>query len=755
MKFMSIFSRAKSIAAITAVSIGLTICLFVIDIPILHIFELKLYDLRVQKRGLQQPAPVVALAMIDEKSLDREGRWPWPRSKIATLIERLSEDGAKVIGFDIGFLEPEDNASAVLPTKSSQMSSIRQDIAQDRQPGVSLEGIRRDINDQLLADALRNSSAKTILGYFFHMRASDLNYDIGENEISRQLSLINKSKYPLILHEDLEVGDQAFISAYAPESNLKILTDAADASGFFTVTSDRDGVVRRAPLMIKCGEDLFPHLTVLSVWYYLDQPQLIVKVPEYGVEGIMMGPGFIPTDENGQMRINYLGPPKTFAHYSVTDIINGDLPPGTFKDRIVLVGTTAVGTHDMRSTPVSPIHPGVEIHANIIDNMLTGRFIAKPQWSRIFDLIAIFFMGLLPGFYLPRVNSGKGLVIALLIATVYAVLVHWLFVQSNLWLNMVYPLIALAVSNSFTTVYQFATVERDRRRIKGTFRQYVSPLVIDKMLKDPGQLQLGGEEKVLTVLFSDLKGFTGYSEHYGPKEMISILSEYFNRMSEEIFKRHGTLKEYVGDEIMAFYGAPIDQSDHAKRACETALAMRDARRQLSAEWSESGRPALYARTGINTGPMLVGNLGSRYRFAYGVLGDHVNLGSRLEGLNKVYNTDILVGENTYAMVKDDFILRSLELVRVVGREQFVRVYELLDRADAVLSSSHRRALEFYSAGHEAYCQQHWQQAIDLFERALKQLPDDGPSQTMLGRCRLYQQSPPPEDWACVYEPKTK
>jgi adenylate cyclase len=404
---------------------------------------------------------------------------------------------------------------------------------------------------------------------------------------------------------------------------------------------------------------------------------------------------------------------------------------------------------------MSPIHPGVEIHANIIDNMLTGRFITKPQWSRIFDLLSIIFVGLMPGLYLPRVHAGKGLIIALLIITLYVVFVFWLFIHANVWLNMVYPLIALAVSNSMITVYQFATVERDRRKIKGTFRQYVSPLVIEKMLKDPDQLQLGGEEKMLTVLFSDLQGFTSHSERFGPAEMIKILSEYFNRMSHEIFKRHGTLKEYVGDEIMAFFGAPIDQPDHAKRACETALAMRDARRQLSIEWSQSGRPALFARTGINTGPMLVGNLGSRYRFAYGVLGDHVNLGSRLEGLNKVYNTEILVGENTYTMVKDDFILRSLELVRVVGREQFVRVYELVDRADAPLTDVHREALELYAAGHVAYCQQYWQQAISHFEKALERFPEDGPSQTMLGRCRLYQQSPPPEDWACVYEPKTK
>jgi adenylate cyclase len=587
------------------------------------------------------------------------------------------------------------------------------------------------------------------------MNAADLNYEIGKAEIDRQLALIDKSKYPLILEEDPETADHAFITAHAPESNVKVLSDSADASGFFTVTSDRDGVVRRVPLMIKCGEHLFPHLTVLGAWHFLDRPQLIVKVPRYGVEGIQMGPRFIPTDENGQMRINYLGPPKTFPHYSITDILHRRTPAGTFTDRIVLVGATAVGTHDLRSTPMSPVFPGVEIHANIIDNILTGRFITKPQWSQIFDLMAILTIGMLPGFYLARVKAVPGFLISLGIFGLHIIVTRWLFVHLSLWLNMVYPLISLMISNTCITVFRYTTVERERKRIKGTFRQYVAPMVIEEMLKDPERLTLGGEEKELTVLFSDLERFTSYSEIYGPREMIKILSEYFDRMSEEIFKQRGTLKEYVGDEIMAFFGAPIHHPDHAKRACEAALAMRDGLRRLCEGWIDIDRPFMRARTGINSGPMLLGNLGSRYRFAYGVLGDQVNLGSRLEGLNKRYGTDILIGENTYALVKDDFILRDLDLVRVVGREQCVRVYELIARAGDILPPEHLGALEAYAAGYDEYCRQHWPQAIAHFERALSLRPDDGPSATMLERCRFYQEDPPPEDWECVYEPETK
>ena len=754
MKLPNIQRYLKGVFAITLLSVILTAFLFLIDVPILHLIELKLYDMRFQQRRPQPPSGVVAMAMIDEKSLDQEGRWPWPRSKMAELLEKLSQDGAKVVAFDIGFLEPEENPNLNLP-RGVQPVPLPVTKPEHRRPGESLERLQKDLSDRLLADALERSRPATILGYFFHMHAEDLNYDIGKAEIDRQLAVIDKSKYPLIMQEAPDQSPQPFITAHSPESPIKLLSDAADAAGYFTVTSDRDGVVRRAPLMIKCGENLFPHLTVLSVWHFLDRPQLIVTVPRYGVAGIQMGGGFIPTDENGQIRINYMGPPKTFPHYSITDILNKRLPAGTFTDRIVLVGATAIGTHDMRATPINPVFPGVEIHASIIDNILTGRFITKPHWARIFDLLAILTIGMLPGLYLSRVKAVPGFFISLIIVTLHVLVTRWLFVYYNLWLNMVYPLMALAISYTFVTVFRYTTVERERRRIKGTFRQYVAPLVIEEMLKDPDQLKLGGEEKVLTVLFSDLERFTSYSERYGPTEMIKILSEYFTRMSAEIFKQRGTLKEYVGDEIMAFFGAPIHHPDHAKRACEAALAMRDTRERLSEEWADTGRPVLHARTGINTGPMLLGNLGSEYRFAYGVLGDQVNLGSRLEGLNKQYKTNIIIGENTYAMVKDDFILRDMDLVRVVGKEQCVRVYELVGRLSDKLSPEHEGALEAYAAGYDEYCLQHWPRAKAHFKKALSLRPGDGPSKTMLERCRFYEGAPPPEDWECVFEPKTK
>ena len=275
------------------------------------------------------------------------------------------------------------------------------------------------------------------------------------------------------------------------------------------------------------------------------------------------------------------------------------------------------------------------------------------------------------------------------------------------------------------------------------------------MLKNPEQLALGGEEKNLTVLFSDLADFTTYSERLAPNEMVNILSEYFAEMTEIIFACSGTLKEYVADELMAIFGAPLEQSDHAQQACFAALAMQDRLRVLRRTWSETGRPALKARVGINSGPMLVGNLGSRYRFSYGALGDQVNLASRLEGLNREYGTEILIGENTARLVQGTFLLRELDMVQVKGRKQPVRLYELLDRTGVILPDIKEQALSVYAAGLDAYRRQRWQEAFNLFQQAQALWPEDEPSHVMSRRCRIYRKTPPEKGWKGVFQQVTK
>jgi adenylate cyclase len=739
-------------ASLMLASLLAVLALYGFDIPVLELLELKTYDLRFVSRGAQKPSPAVAMVVIDEKSLEVEGRWPWPRTKIAALIDAISGDGAKVVGFDVIFSEPDENSQlALIDQLAGQLDTLAINDARLRH--FVTERRRNADNDLALAEAIKRSKTAVVLGYFFHDQ-STLEYQLDPGETERRLQQIAGSKYPRVRHRGQPGQASPFIKAQAPQTNLQVFNDVAASSGYFSLQGDRDGVLRWMPLVIQGGEDLFPPLGLVCAWHYLGRPPLTVDVGNHGVEGIQVGQRFVPTDEAGRLLINYLGRPKTFPYFSVTDVLAGKVPAGTFKDRIVLVGATAVATYDLRNTPFDPRYPGTEVHATVIDNILTQSFMAKPEWSRAFDVLAIVAMSALTGVALTRLSPIRGLLFTAGLFALYIFLARWLFVGARMWLNMVYPLLALMTVYIALTVYSYVTEQRERKKIKGTFKQYVAEHVVEEMIKDPSRLKLGGEEKVLTVLFSDLEGFTTYSERHSAHEMTEMLAEYYNRVTEQVFLYRGTLKEYVGDELLAFFGAPLEEANHAHRACEAALAMREQTRALATEWAEIGRPHIRARTGINSGPMVVGNLGSKYRFAYGVVGDQVNLGSRLEGLNKVYGTDIIIGENTAALVENAFRLRELDMVRVKGRTQAVRIYELIGRAETALVSAHDEALWAYAEALEAYRKGMWTEALALFHQALGLRPDDGPSRTLARRCREYRDAPP-EPWDGVFDQQFK
>ena len=741
--------------SITLVSILLVITLFFTGVPILEFIELKAYDLRFLSRKLRKPAFPIVLAVIDEKSLDVEGRWPWPRSKFARLIDYLSADGAKVIGLDIGFLEPDENSSLQVINKIE--NKLKSAGAPNSDLSRYLNDIKKDAdNDLALADSIKKSSATVVLGYFFHTSQQGSGYRISPAEIENQLERIEPSQYQLIISEGQEPAESPFLRAYAPESNLELLSRATPYAGWFNTIPDYDGVLRWAPMVIQCGGDIFPPLAMETVWNYLDQPQLVVQVEIYGVEGIHMGQRFIPTDPLGRMLINYLGPPKTFPHYSISDILNGMIPKGTFKDALVLVGATAEGIYDSRNTPFSTVHPGLEVHANIAEDILSQSYLNIPKRADIYNLITIMAMGIMVGMVLPRLNALKGALFAVMLFGIYIVFNSWIFSTTGLWLNMVYPLLALLITYVAITVYRYFTEERQRKAIKSTFSRYASRRVIDQMLDNPDQLKLGGEVRHITVLFCDLAGFTSYSEIYTPNAMIDILGEYFNEMTEKVFAYEGLLKEYVGDELMAIFGAPLTQEDHAQKGLFDGPGdERPAANAARRAWADLDRPQLTARTGINSGHMLVGNIGSKYRFSYGALGDDVNLGSRLEGLNKQYGTDILIGENTANLVQEHFRLRKMDYVRVKGKEKPVRVYELLGVAGIRFSEEKERQLQIYNEGFEAYQSQRWAEAFEIFKAGQEMFPKDKSFQTMTIRCRIYRDDPPTGEWDGAFRERRK
>jgi adenylate cyclase len=745
----------------TSITIGLTILiliLFGMGISLFELIELKTYDLRLKSRGVEQPSPQVVMAAIDEKSLDVEGRWPWPRSRIAKFIDILSEDGAKVIGFDIGFPEPDENSKLQLLNELDQ--KIKAFQIKDTNLKAFLEESKIDAdNDLALANAIKRSRAKIVLGYWFYMEKAFINFEIDDEKFKKQLQLISNSRYP-ITYENADLYVDPFETAYAPEPNIEILSQAAKSSGYLNHVPDlegdsRDGIIRSFTLIIKCGQETYSPLSIQTVWNYLDQPQLMVRAASYGID-ILMGDRIIPLDESGRILLNYLGPEKTFPYYSVSDILHNQFTKGTFKDKIVIVGATALGLGDTVNTPFSTTaeYPGPEIHATIIDNILKRDFLHKPQWTKIYDVIAILILGLLAGFVIQRLDAIKGILFTSFLFIIHIIAGTWLFTQFALWVNIVYPLLALTLIYTSLTLFRYFTEEVERKKIRGAFSYYVSSSVVNEMLKSPEKLKLGGDKRDLSVLFSDIRGFTTISEGLTPEELVHLLNEYLTVMTDIVFKYDGTLDKYMGDAIMAIYGAPVDKPDHPSRACQSALDMMEGLKKLNEKWIQEGKKPLDIGIGINTGMMMVGNMGSDQRFDYTVMGDAVNLGSRLEGANKAYQTHILLSDSTHERVKNEFICMELDSVRVKGKTLPVNIFELIGRPQDV-SAEQREAIKFFLKGLHLYKKQRWDEAISAFEIVTAMNRHNYAAKLYIARSNNLKSNPPGQDWDGVFTMKTK
>jgi adenylate cyclase len=556
------------------------------------------------------------------------------------------------------------------------------------------------------------------------------------------ISPLNRSK------ASKKADEQTFVHAYSAVSNLKMLADVAENSGYFNAFPDSDGVIRWAPLVIKFQDEYYSSLPISMLLHYLEWPMLSLKIADFGVESVKLDNLVIPTDEAGRLLVNFLGPAKSFPHYSLTDIIHSRLSPELFKDKIVIVGATATGIYDMRVTPFSAVYPGVEIHATVIDNILHQNFLIHSGWTKFIDICMIMLLGFIVGISIPRANAVHGVLLILILLIVFVGINTYLFAHYNIWLNLIYPVLTMMTIYLAITVYRYITEEREKKKIRGAFQYYLTASVINEMLKDPTKLKLGGDKKALSVLFSDIRGFTTVSETLTPEELVHLLNEYLTAMTDIVFKYDGLLDKYMGDAIMAVYGAPLDQPDHAVRACRTALDMMEELKKLQKKWSEEGRPVLNIGVGINSGDMVVGNMGSQMRFDYTVMGDSVNLGSRLEGINKEYGTNIVISEYTYAAVKDILLCRELDSVRVKGKKLPVRIYELIgEKKDA---APHEAFLRRFEAGLEKYKQAQWDEAIAAFKQVLEIRPGDPPSELYIRRCKDLKENPPPLPWDGVF-----
>jgi adenylate cyclase len=529
------------------------------------------------------------------------------------------------------------------------------------------------------------------------------------------------------------------------------IAHSAAALGHVNVAFDTDGTPRYEHPVLEYRGEYYPSLVVQVVRAYLGlRPE---EVTVRFRDGIQLGPTAIPTDESMRLLVNYLGPPGTFPTYAFANVLQGHLSDSTFRDAIVLIGGTASGLGDTFATPFAAALSGVERHATVIDNILRQDFLHRRHATALLDLAAIVLMGLSVGWLSPKCPSYWGSVAAVGLGGMYVAANLPAFTWASLWVNLLFPLVAVAVNQSAITLCKYLTEERQKRLVRQAFQYYLHPTVVDQVSQNPHLLTLGGESRELTVLFSDIRSFSAIAEGLSPEALVHLLKEYLTIMTRVVFRHNGLLDKYIGDAIMAVYGAPLHDPEHAYRACRSALEMMEELRALRARWDSQGLPPLNIGIGINTAVMVVGNMGSELRFDYTVMGDGVNLASRLEGANKEYGANIIVSESTWEQVRDRLATRELDVVRVQGKVQPTRIFEVLGTPP--LGPDYAALSGPFEAGLRAYRAHQWEDAIRRFQQALEAVPGDPPSGLCIQRCKTFMAAPPPPGWDGVYTMQTK
>ena len=628
MKKSSIKKVGIYIALVVAIALSV---LHVRHFRFFEVLEEKTLDLRFTMRGKVAPGPETVIAVIDEKSINKLGRFPWPRSVWGRVVDRLTEEGSKVIVFDVFFSERESVES-----------------------------------DDLFQRAIMRSG-RVILPVVFDF--SETGYK-ESGFTGKKLDFMTPSAYSVLKNTDEPFSP---LKAKMVLPTLLRFSAFSKALAHINMIPDMDGTIRWEVLAIEYQGDYYAPIGLQAARLFRGLKSEDLALDYRG--SVQLGDTTIPVDGFGRMLINFRGPNNTFPMYSISDILDRTIRARAFRDKIVLIGATAQGIYDLRVTPFSTNMAGIEKHASVVDTILRGDFIYRTE-ATVIPLILLF-AGLL-GIYLPRLGAkaGAGLFLALFVG--YGWIVYYLFISKGIWFNFVYPSSALVFGYTSQTAYRFFTEERRARDIRKMFSSYVSKRIVDELIRDPSKARLGGERKEITVLFSDIRGFTSFSEKHQPEEVVSMLNEYLGAMTDIVFKYDGTLDKFIGDAIMALWGAPIGQPDHAERAVRCALAMGEKLGELQKKWADEGKPVLDTGIGINTGEMVVGNMGAEgKKMDYTVIGDHVNLGARVESLTRQYNNHIIITEFTYEKVKDIVEVNKLGSVTVKGKERPLVIYDLV------------------------------------------------------------------------------
>ena len=682
-------------------------------------------------------AKPVAIVDIDEKSLAKLGQWPWSRTRIADLITNLTKLGAVVVAFDIVFAEPD---------------RLNPDVAADTIRNLD-EDTRAKLralpsNDQIFADAMRRSHV--VLG------ESGLPYVLSEYDNTLPLTglaMLGEEPQPFLLN---------FPGLLR---NIHVLEQAAAGRGLFTIKTERDGIVRRVPMMMQAQGATMPSLSFEVLRVATGTDTIFIKSEKAGIKSIAVKGFEVPTDRNGQLWVHFARHDPTI-YVSAVDVLEGRVAPEMIARKLVLIGTSAVGLLDVKTTPIDPVMPGVEIHAQVLESALTRAVLSQPNYGIAIEFCAALVLGILVIAFAPLFGPITLVAVGALLASLLVGTSWYFYTQHRLLIDFTYPLLS-TTSIYLTLIFtSFVREQAQRRQIRSAFGQYLSPALVAQLAQSPEKLVLGGEEREMTIMFSDVRGFTTISESYkhDPQGLTALMNRFLTPLTNAILARKGTIDKYMGDAIMAFWNAPLDDREHQLNACEAAVDMLERidvlnkQRELEAQEGGHAYIPLNVGVGLNTGVCVVGNMGSDLRFDYSVLGDSVNLASRLEGQSKEYGFPIIVGSKTALAVKDKFAILELDFIMVKGKKEPEVIYAIAGREDTAQSGRFQRLRNLTIEMLACYRSRDWEGALAAIERGRR--TDEAHVLELLynlyeTRILGYQKNPPPEDWNGAFALLTK
>jgi adenylate cyclase len=719
------FGRAR--AACLILLLGLA-ALRVADPPALEELRLRSFDMfQVIEPRVKTARPVV-IVDIDEKSLARYGQFPWPRTRIADLVTRLTELKAVVIAFDIAFPEPDRTN----PAAAADAIAGLDDATRDKLRALPS-------NDQRLAEAVRRS--RVVLG---ESGTSTPGGELDKTLPLTGLAMLGGDPLPYL------------VSFPGLLRNLPELEAAAAGRGLFTIRNERDGIVRRVPMLMQAQGATMPALTFEMLRVATGTDTIFVKSDRAGIKSVAVQGFEIPTDRNGQLWVHFARHDPGI-YVSAADVLDGSAPPDRFAGRLVLIGTSAIGLLDTKTTPIDAVMPGVEIHAQVLESALTKTVLSQPNYAIGAELCVALLLGAIVIWLAPMFGPITLLAMGALFAALLAGTSWRFYAQHRLLIDFTYPLLSTTLIYLSLIFSNFVREQRQRRRIRSAFSRYLSPALVEQLAEAPEKLVLGGEEREMTIMFSDVRGFTAISESYkhDPHGLTMLMNRFLTPLTNAILDRKGTIDKYMGDAIMAFWNAPLDDAEHQINACHAALDMLeriDALNSVRQAEAENGGHAyipIKVGVGLNTGICVVGNMGSDLRFDYSVLGDSVNLASRLEGQSKEYGFPVIVGSNTALAAKDHFAILELDFITVKGKSEPEVIYAIAGRQEMAHSEHFQQLRNLTIEMLACYRGRDWDGALFAIERgrssdvghALAQLFDLYES-----RIQSFQRQPPGADW---------